>query len=116
MGFTAVEPDGGIAGVCGFRSSRSGRLSAAMMRIVLALVVALIAPVHAAEPELLEPDKAFRFSARVKDERSIEVSYRIEPGYYMYRDKFKFAVDPPEVRLGAPVLPRGVMKRDEFFG
>ncbi|HLF38840.1 MAG TPA: protein-disulfide reductase DsbD N-terminal domain-containing protein, partial [Burkholderiales bacterium] len=49
---------------------------------------------RAAAPELLEPDQAFRFAARLKDARSIEVSYQIAPGYYMYRDKFRFTLAP----------------------
>ena len=35
------------------------------MRVVILLLLTLILPAHAAEPDLLEPDKAFRFSARV---------------------------------------------------
>jgi thiol:disulfide interchange protein DsbD len=72
--------------------------------------------VHAAEPELLEPEKAFQFAARLQDARSIEVTYRIAPGYYLYRDKFRFSAAPAEVKLGAPQIPHGKRKRDEFFG
>src|SRR6185503_16343615 len=69
-----------------------------------------------AEPELLEPDRAFRFSAQLKDARSIEVSYRIAPGYYLYRDKFRFTVSPAAAKVGAAQLPAGRKHRDEFFG
>ena len=65
--------------------------------------------------DLLEPEKAFRFSARVLDASSIEVRYVIADGYYMYRDRFKFAA-AGGVRLGAPALPRGIKHKDEFFG
>ncbi len=44
------------------------------------------------------------------------MSYQIAPGYYLYRDKFRFAAAPADVKLGAPRLPPGKMKRDEFFG
>jgi len=44
------------------------------------------------------------------------VTYRIAPGYYLYRDKFRFSAAPAEVKLGAPQIPRGKRKRDEFFG
>ena len=38
--------------------------------------------------ELLEPEKAFRFSARA-DGGVVEVRFVIADGYYMYRNKFR---------------------------
>jgi len=67
--------------------------------------------------DLLEPEKAFRFSARVLDEQAIEVHFAIADGYYLYRERFKFGVDGnPAIRLGAAELPRGIPHKDEFFG
>ncbi|MBI2508960.1 MAG: protein-disulfide reductase DsbD [Betaproteobacteria bacterium] len=86
------------------------------MRLLLAFLLLVSAFAHGAEPELLEPEKAFRFAARLKDARSIEVSYQVAPGYYMYRHKFRFTAAPADVKLGAPQLPPGKLKRDEFFG
>ena len=86
------------------------------MRLLLIVLLALCAAARAAEPELLEPEKAFRFSAQMKDARSIEVSYRIAPGYYLYRDKFRFSVAPAGATLGEAQLPAGEKHRDEFFG
>jgi thiol:disulfide interchange protein DsbD len=34
----------------------------------------------------------------------------------LYRDKFKFAVTPDGAAVGAPELPEGKIKTDEFFG
>jgi thioredoxin:protein disulfide reductase len=86
------------------------------MRILLILLLALSWPAHAAEPDLLEPDRAFQFSAELKAPGAIEVSYRIARGYYLYRDKFAFSATPAGVTLGAPQLPPGTKTRDEFFG
>ncbi len=72
--------------------------------------------VSAAQPELLEPEKAFRFSARVLDASNIEVRYQIAEGYYLYRERFAFAAEPAAVKLGAAQIPQGKMKKDEFFG
>jgi len=67
--------------------------------------------------ELLEPEKAFQFAARAIDARTLEVHFAIADGYYMYRDKFRFALEGAEgVALGAPQLPPGIRKKDEFFG
>jgi len=87
----------------------------------LFLALALAAPalgqlkLGGSADDLLEPEKAFRFSARVVDAGSVEVRYGIADGYYMYRDRFKFAA-AGGVRLGAPELPRGIKHKDEFFG
>ena len=62
----------------------------------------------------LPPEKAFRFSARALDAQTLVVRYDIEPGYYMYRDKFRF--EAPPAQLGTPALPPGKLKDDEFFG
>ena len=64
---------------------------------------------------LLEPEKAFRFSARPLDAESIEVRFDIANGYYMYRERFRFVAEGG-VRLGAPQFPSGEKHKDEFFG
>ena len=83
--------------------------------VVLLLLNAALAT-GASEPELLEPEKAFRFSARLVADNQVEVRYTIAPGYYMYRDKFRFSAEPDRVALDASRLPPGKVKKDEFFG
>ncbi|MDT3737228.1 MAG: protein-disulfide reductase DsbD [Denitratisoma sp.] len=84
-------------------------------RLFLLLSLCLPLAVSAAE-ELLEVDKAFRLSARAVDAGTLEVRYDIAKGYYMYRDKFAFALEPATVKAGTPQLPPGKVKQDEFFG
>ena len=67
------------------------------------------------EPNLLPPEQAFRLSARALDARTLEVRYDITDGYYLYRDKLAFAVDP-DAGAGKPELPAGIRKHDDFFG
>ena len=92
-----------------------------MKRILLCwLVWALALPAQAQlfkkNDELLEPEKAFRFSARAV-EGGVEVRFQIADGYYLYRDKFRFAAEGnPAVKLGAPQFPPGIPHQDEFFG
>ncbi len=81
-----------------------------------ALIVggAIVAPGKvAAERQLLEPDVAFKLSARMKDARTIEVHYTIAPGYYLYRERFAFDVD--SAVIAKPVIPRGKQKFDITF-
>jgi len=95
-----------------------------LKRIVLFLLAFALAAPAAAQlklgggtDNLLEPEKAFRFSARALDASSVEVTFAIADGYYMYRERFKFTADGnPAVRLGAPEFPRGLAHKDEFFG
>ena len=69
------------------------------------------------EPDLLEPERAFQLSARRKDQKTVELQYKIAEGYYMYKGRFKFAVEPPaSAKLGKAVLSKGKMKQDATFG
>src|SRR5208282_4513532 len=69
-----------------------------------------------AQPEPLPPDKAFRFSARLIDPRTVEARFMIADGYYLYRDKIHFAIEPATAGLSVPRLPDGTVKEDQFFG
>jgi len=80
---------------------------------VALLAVIASRPARAAEDEFLEPDKAFQFSARPHDAKSVEVTFAIAPGYYLYREQFKFAA--AGAALGAPAIPAGKVKFDETF-
>jgi thiol:disulfide interchange protein DsbD len=80
------------------------------------LVLFLMLAAAAGAQDLLEPEKAFRLSARAVDPETIEVRFDIARGYYMYRDKFAFAAEPADVKLGQAAFPKGETKKDEFFG
>jgi thiol:disulfide interchange protein DsbD len=68
------------------------------------------------EQELLDPDQAFGFSATVKDATTLQASWKIADGYYMYRERIRFHTDTPGIELGEVELPAGKIKNDEFFG
>ena len=96
------------------------RTQSIVMRVLLALAV--LTTLCAAAPArtiFLEPEQAFQFSARALDAKTIELKYRIADGYYLYRERFKFALDPVtsgSATLGEPLLPKGEIKFDETFG
>jgi thiol:disulfide interchange protein DsbD len=81
--------------------------------LLSALTVA--SPATAQQPKLLPPERAFAFSVQAVDESTVEARFAIANGYYLYREKLKFSVEPVAL-AGAPVLPAGKMKHDEFFG
>ena len=87
-----------------------------ILTIGLSLLLGLsVNQVHA-EEELLEPDKAFALSAKMKDADTLQVSWNIADGYYLYKSKFKFSTDTAGIQFGEPVFPKGKIKNDEFFG
>jgi thiol:disulfide interchange protein DsbD len=87
------------------------RLAAALMMWATALC-ALPGAARAAD-DFLDPAVAFRFDAKPLDAKSVEVSFAIAPGYYLYREQFRFVADG--ATLGEPVIPAGKVKFDETF-
>jgi len=84
----------------------------------LLLLLLIVANLAAGADKPLNPEVAFKFSATAIDSRTIEARWKIADGYYLYRDKFKFAVEPEiaSIKLGEPKFPPGKVKDDEFFG
>ena len=104
-------------GVCSGLRFCEGRHYGLGQMLIGFLLVALAAHVPAQESEeLLEPERAFAFSAKVVSADQIAVTWQIAPGYYMYADKFHFESDPQGVALGEIIFPPTKIKRDEFFG
>jgi len=69
-----------------------------------------------AQVDPLPPEKAFRFSARLVDAGTVEARFVIADGYYLYRDRIHFAIEPAAAGLSVPPLPEGTIKQDQFFG
>ena len=87
------------------------------MTRTLLLLFGLLLPLSAvAADALLDADKAFAFSARALDDKTLEVRYEIADGYYLYRDKFKFQLAPDTAKSGPAQFPPGKIKKDEIFG
>ncbi|NRR33824.1 protein-disulfide reductase DsbD [Oxalobacteraceae bacterium] len=106
-----AAPRGALSGLPG---SLYGRLRAALLGLAVSLLaLAGMTTAQAAEEAYLEPDAAFRFSARMVDDHTVAVSYQIAEGYYMYRERFKFSA--VGATLGTPVIPPGKVKFDETF-
>ena len=85
-----------------------------MMRTLFLLLAFLASLVHA--EEFLDPAVAFKPSARAIDGQTIEISYDIAKGYYLYRDKFRFSIEGDVVKAEAPLIPKGKEKNDDNFG
>ena len=85
-----------------------------LLHAIALLVCAVVAAGPArAEDDFLDPEVAFKLAARALDERTVELRFEAAPGYYLYREQFKFSADG--ATLGAPALPAGKTKFDETF-
>lgn len=101
------------------RAMKSARLFLAAACLAGAAVAA---PAPSDEP--LEPDQAFRPSARLvaggaatgAERHGIDIDYAIAPGYYLYRSRLRFELSPPTVLVGNPELPPGIEVDDPFLG
>lgn len=92
------------------------RVAATFLFELLLAACAACALSAAGADDLLAPEQAFRFSARLTEPGLVEVRYRIADGYYMYREKFRFTAIPQSAGLGKALFPPGEIKEDEFFG
>ncbi len=69
------------------------------------------------EPEFLPVSEAYRLSADVTDDGSIQLDWQIADAYYLYQHRFKFelADDAGTIDV-AYTQPDGLEKEDDYFG
>ncbi|MGN6454775.1 MAG: protein-disulfide reductase DsbD [Achromobacter mucicolens] len=109
-----------LAGTVGARG-RAGSVTPSILRRCLALLAVMLLllgwqTAARAETEFLEPEKAFVFSAQMASPDTLELHYRVAPGYYMYRERFGIAITPADATtLGQAVYPNGEVKYDPTF-
>ncbi|MBX9869970.1 MAG: protein-disulfide reductase DsbD, partial [Burkholderiaceae bacterium] len=84
-----------------------------LKRLSLALLFALGMAAHSQAQDFLDPEVAFKVSAKMVEPGVAEVSYVIADGYYLYRERLKF--ESADAKLGTPDIPRGKIKFDETF-
>ncbi|PRF22271.1 protein-disulfide reductase DsbD [Burkholderia multivorans] len=68
-----------------------------------------------AADDFLDPAVAFKFSAS-EAPGQVDVRFKVADGYYLYRERFAFAVKSGQATLGEPQLPAGHVKFDQTFG
>ncbi len=80
----------------------------------LLLMAAGVGRAHAAD-DFLDPDVAFKVS-KSEQPGAVLLHFEVAKGYYLYRERFAFAADNANVKLGTPEFPKGEVKHDETFG
>lgn len=66
--------------------------------------------------DFLPVREAFKLSLVSSDKQSVTLRFVAAEGYYLYRHRFNFSVEPADLALGEAELPAGQAKHDEFFG
>ena len=74
----------------------------------------LVSKGGAAAESFLTPEVAFRSDVAAADARTLELRFDVAPGYYLYRQQFRF--EASGAQLGAAVIPEGQKVFDETFG
>ncbi len=90
-----------------------------MLRTLLLLLSALLfAPSTYAvnEKDLLPIDQAFALSAKAVSRNKIEFTWKIAPGYYLYRHRMSVNAVESNFKTNPLELPEGAHKKDQFFG
>lgn len=69
------------------------------------------------EDDFLSPDAAFQLDVTTLDAQTLQAKFKVEPGYYLYKQRIKFNVlTPASTQITAVDLPAGEMKDDPNFG
>ncbi|VWB82664.1 thiol:disulfide interchange protein [Burkholderia pseudomultivorans] len=90
---------------------RALRFLAVLLSFVL--VLGGMSAARAAD-DFLDPSVAFKFSAS-ESPGQVDVRFKVADGYYLYRERFAFAVKSGQATLGEPQLPAGHVKFDQTF-
>ena len=70
----------------------------------------------AGQDEFPPPDEVFFPDVLPIDGNNVELIIRIEPGFYIYKNKISVTALGDTARAGKLELPKGKLKTDEFFG
>jgi thiol:disulfide interchange protein DsbD len=84
-----------------------------MLLMFAGLVIPGLGQLAHAGSDYLDPEVAFKFSAKMVDSANVEITFDIAEGYYMYRDRFFFKASG--AKLGTAITPPGKVKFDETF-
>ena len=84
--------------------------------LLLPLLCGVISAQGLDDSELLPEDEAFQFGLIPAGPSAIQATWTIAEDYYMYRNKFKFAVDDAGYSLNIRQYPQGIVKDDPLFG
>ncbi len=84
-------------------------------RCVAVLLAGLGCALSATASTFLRAEEAYRTEA-AGDAAAIQVTFRIQDGYYLYRNRLAFSSETEALLLADAELPKGLPHSDEYFG
>ena len=66
------------------------------------------------EDQVLSPDQAFKLAVSAHDKTTLEASFTVAPGHYLYRERIKFVTK--DASISDITFPKGDIKKDPNFG
>ena len=66
--------------------------------------------------DFLPVREAFKLSLVEHSDKTVKLRFVNAEGYYLYRHRFQFRIEPSDLARGEAVLPAGEPKHDEYFG
>ncbi|WP_455924171.1 protein-disulfide reductase DsbD [Pseudomonas putida] len=66
--------------------------------------------------DFLPVHQAFQLNVSKTTPDAVVLQFVATDGYYLYRHRFQFKPTPADIKLGAPQIPDGEKKHDEYFG
>src|SRR3569833_3498651 len=66
--------------------------------------------------DFLNPDEAFKFSARATGPDRVSLDWQVTDGYYLNKSRINAVTASDQAQLGTLALPKGEEKEDEYFG
>jgi thiol:disulfide interchange protein DsbD len=94
---------------------RAWRVCAAALAL-LALLCGGPQAMARTEQDFLDPELAFVVGAAMPDPATVEIRFKVAPGYYLYRERMAFEAEPAgAASLGPAAFPDGESKYDPTF-
>lgn len=68
-----------------------------------------------ASNDFLEPEQAFQLSVALTSPTEVDVHFKIDPAYYMYKSRFAFAINEDEGAISDVLYPPAIVVYDPTF-
>src|SRR5690625_519729 len=107
---SACRPSAGT-----FSPRRVNPLHVLWCALLVFVAMLLVGTPAQAGDDFLDPEDAFVFSAAMATPDRLDVHFQVAPQYYMYRDRFAFALEPDAAVLREPVFPPALVQYDPTF-
>lgn len=91
-------------------------MRAQAIKFITAAAIACMASTAAQAQKLLEPEDAFKVQAQQVSPTEVDFTYKMAPGFMLYRDRFSVVTSGGTARVKDIIIPPGMKKFDKAMG